>query len=92
MQSKRTFWGVPGQNGLRNLIVLPLLYLNLLKVLSKEQPDIIHCTHVALLPAAVFFAKIKRIKIIYEAVEFYISQSLGRLPRALKFIKNALFT
>ena len=87
-QCERTFWGVPGQNGLRNLRILPILYRNLLKVLSKEQPDIIHCTHVALLPAAVYFGKIKRKKIIYEAVEFYISQSLKRLPRFLHFLKR----
>lgn len=87
-QSGHTFWGVTGQNGLRNLKNLPLLYLNFLKALAKEQPDIIHCTHVGLLPVALFFAKIKKKKIIYEAVEFYISQSFASIPSLLRFLKR----
>ncbi len=88
IQSERTFWGVPGQNGLWNLKKIPLLYFNLYRALSKQQLDILHCTHVALLPVVVLFGKIKRKKIIYEAVEFYISQSLAALPRSLRFLKK----
>jgi glycosyltransferase involved in cell wall biosynthesis len=43
---------------------------------------------VALLPFAVFFGKIKKKKVIYEAVEFYISQSFAALPGTLGFIKK----
>ena len=77
------FWGVTDQNGLRNL-KYPTFIPKSLKVLAKEQPDIIH-HHVAL-PVAVFSARLKG-KIIYEAVEFYISQSLENyLPTT--FSKN----
>jgi glycosyltransferase involved in cell wall biosynthesis len=86
-QSDRTFWGVPGQNGLRNLRRIALLYFNIYRALSKQQIDILHCTHVALLPFAVLFGKIKQKKIIYEAVEFYISQVFDGFPRSLRFLK-----
>lgn len=87
-QAQTTMWGVPGQRGVKMLIKAPMLYYCFYKALLKADPDIIHCTHAALLPVAVLLGMLKGKKLVYEASDFYISQSLGRLPGGLKFIKR----
>lgn len=83
-----TFWGVPGQKGLRMLARMPFLYLNLAKVLAQLDPDVLHCCHVSLLPLAAVLGKLKGKKVLYEASDFYISQSFWNLPRSLHSLKR----
>ena len=87
-QAAMTYWGIPGQRGLRMLKMMPLVYLNCLKALRKEDPDTIHCTHVSLLPLAALVGKASKKKVIYEVSDFYIFQSFERLPKAFGFIEK----
>ena len=87
-QAQTTMWGVPGQRGMKMLLKAPMLYNYFYKELLKADPDIIHCTHAALLPVAVLVGMLKGKKLVYEASDFYISQSLKRLPSGLKLVKR----
>lgn len=79
-QSFNTIWGVPGQRGIRQLGKLPLLYVKVFMALLREDIDIIHCCHPALLPLALFIGKIKESKIVYEVSEFYLMQIFKGYP------------
>jgi len=56
---------------LKIALVLPRLYKKIWKLLREEEFDIIHCSHLFLLPIAIFIARKKKAKVIYDAYERY---------------------
>lgn len=53
----------------RLLLSLPKLYERIWQFLKEEEFDVIHCTHLFLLPIAIFVAKKKKCKVVYDAYE-----------------------
>jgi len=59
------------KGSLKILFALPRLYKKMRDLLEKEELDIIHCSHLFLLPIAIFIARKKKAKVIYDAYERY---------------------
>lgn len=80
------------------VFVLPRLYKKIRNLLGKEEFDIIHCTHLYLLPAVIFGAKKNNAKVIYDAYGRYaISIAENYFPflksvmiRLMEIIENIL--
>jgi len=76
---------------------LPIFYWKVIKKLQKIDFDIIHCTHLMLLPLAIILGKFKKSKIIYDAYEMhsidfakYSSFASGLIRKTVEFIENLL--
>lgn len=70
-------------------LYLPRLYCALASATAHERIDVIHCTHLALLPCALWLARKRRAKVVYDAYEFYaldIAQRFGPLARLVRMI------
>lgn len=66
------------------------VYLKMAKALLKEDHDIIHCGHLALLPLACIFGRLKgKKKVVYDVSEFYSLDFFRRLPKCLRPIEKA---
>ncbi|MCU4138626.1 MAG: Glycosyltransferase involved in cell wall bisynthesis [Thermodesulfobacteria bacterium] len=76
------------KNTIFSLIYLPIAYAKFSLKIYKISFDIIHCTHLILLPLAILWKHFKKTKVIYDAYEFYLLETTNRLPRGLKFIGN----
>lgn len=97
--SRKTYVHLKAPTGNVLLVgLLPLLYLKLFSALKKEKPDIIHCTHLFLLPFCLALAKLRGIRVIYDAYEMhavdwaaYVPSPFSKLCRKLiEFIENLL--
>jgi len=56
-----------GQLGL--ILYLPLLYWVIARKVKRQDFDVVHCTHLFLLPVAVIIGKLKRAKVVYDVYE-----------------------
>lgn len=72
------------------LLSLPLVYLSIVKRLWRCAFDVIHCTHVMLLPVAVFLARVYKTKVIYDAYEFHLQGAAEKLPVSFSFLITLL--
>ena len=70
---------------LKLLARLPKLYQIILQHLEAlgQRFDAIHCTHIMLLPLAVWIKKRWQSAVIYDAYEFYFQEIAERLPKLL---------
>lgn len=86
------------KGSLKILLSLPGLYKKIWKLLDGERFDVIHCTHFFLLPIAIFLAKKKKAKVVYDAYERYAADIAGHyLPclnsvfkRLIEIVENFL--
>jgi len=79
----------PASRGtLRLLPRLPLFYLRAIRRLQAERArfDIVHCTHLMLLPLAVYLKARWKSKIIYDVYEFHLHETSERLPGGLRWL------
>lgn len=74
-----------------------LFYVKLWFALRRQRFDIIHCTHLLLLPFSVAWGRIHGVKVIYDAYEFHVAdfgreqlRRLMKLPKLLEFIEDRL--
>lgn len=63
------------------LFYLPLLYVKMFIRAMRYQCDVVHCTHLMLLPLAVVLGKWKRARIVYDDYDFYSLMTVESLPR-----------
>lgn len=75
-------------NFILSLICLPIAYVKFSLKSFKLSFDVIHCTHLILLPLAVLWKYIRNVKVVYDAHEFYLFETFDKLPRRLKSIGN----
>lgn len=66
------------------VLVLPLSYIGLLAKSLKYECDVVHVTHLMLLPLAIMLKITKRAKIVYDVHEFYLMGLEGKLPSWFK--------
>jgi len=52
-------------------VMLPVLYAKIAGTLAQERPDVIHCTHLSLLPLCLVLARAKKAKVVYDAYEMH---------------------
>lgn len=71
---------------LKLLCFLPWLYLKIIRELRGRTFDIVHCTHIMLLPLAVLWGRWDKAKIIYDVYEFHLQETAERLPRLLRWV------
>ena len=69
---------------------IPKLYKKLFKELADVQPNILHVTHLALLPPALAFAKVRDLPVFYDAYERYAIDISEGIPYGKKFFRNVL--
>lgn len=50
---------------------LPIFYWKVIRALRGKEYDVIHCTHLMLLPLALLVGRIKKAKVVYDAYELY---------------------
>ncbi len=79
------------------IFYLPIFYLMMFWRLRKEQPHVVHCTNLFLLPFSLLFAKWKRAKVVYDVYELHsldFSQYVPRLSRpmqnVIEFFENIM--
>ncbi|OQX54880.1 MAG: hypothetical protein B5M53_05295 [Candidatus Cloacimonas sp. 4484_209] len=60
------------KGSIKTLFSAPRLYTKIWRTLQNEEFDVIHCIDLFLLPAAIYVAKRKKAKIVYDAKERYI--------------------
>lgn len=84
-------------NSIRILLVLPVVYWAIFKRLKKEVFDVIHCTHLMLLPVALCIGRLRKAKIVYDAYEMhavdfaeYIPRFSSLLRKFVEFLENRL--
>jgi glycosyltransferase involved in cell wall biosynthesis len=77
---------------IKSALKIPVVYSKFLKKIMKEKFDVIVCGHFFLLPLAVFCGKIKKAKIVYDVVEFYIHDFFMRLPKSIKWLENISYS
>jgi len=73
---------------LRIIIYLPILYYKLLKQLQRRKVDIVHCTHLYLLPLALILRALKKTRVVYDAYEMYACDFGAYIPRFSKYISK----
>ena len=73
------------------------VYLKMARLILREEFDVIHCGHYALLPLCVSMGRLKKARVIYDVAEFYSKGFFGRVPDFLQrvekvanFIENRL--
>jgi len=74
----------------RLLATLPLFYGKVLRSLRTDSIDVVHCTHIMLLPLAYIAGKRLGASVIYDAYEYYMHDTRSHLPRALRWIVTLL--
>ena len=52
------------------IFCMPLLWFLMVKKVLRHSFNVIHCTHLGLLPMAVFLGKIKKAKVVYDDYDF----------------------
>lgn len=82
---------------LKLIFYIPLLYLKISKALKAERFDVIHCTHLVLLPVCLFISKRRKCKVGYDAYEMhavdfpeYIPTFKSLIRKVVEFIENKL--
>ena len=60
------------------------VYIEMFRKILKENCDVIHCGHFALLPLAVIGGKLRRAKVVYDVSEFFSMDFFRRLPKILR--------
>jgi glycosyltransferase involved in cell wall biosynthesis len=68
------------------LFYLPGLYLKIFNKLKGKSFEIVHCTHIMLLPAAVLWGRWRKARIIYDVYEFHLQETAERLPKLLRWL------
>lgn len=76
------------QGQMRLIFYLPFLYRAIIKKVWGRSFDVVHCTHLILLPISVIIGRIKKAKIVYDVYERH-SITMARyfpLSRLVRFI------
>jgi glycosyltransferase involved in cell wall biosynthesis len=68
--------------GTRQLLHVPLFWLAILPILNNIQPDIVHCHDFDTLPVGLFWGRLHRRPVIYDAHEYYVDLCKPRLHGA----------
>lgn len=74
---------------LRLLFFVPWFYLALIYKLSKVRCNVVHCTHLILLPFSIFWGKLHRMMVVYDVYEFHLEEYKGTL-KVLKPLEKML--
>src|SRR5690242_10983512 len=75
---------------LRRALTLPLLYSRVLRVLRRDQPDVVHCAHPLLLPVALMYKRSFNTKVVYDPYEFYVLVWVYWLPLGKSFVQRMI--
>jgi glycosyltransferase involved in cell wall biosynthesis len=67
--------------GARQMLRLPRFWLATLPILDELHPDLVHCHDFDTLPAGLFWGKLNRRPVIYDAHEHFADLCKPRLPR-----------
>ncbi len=70
----------------RLLLYLFPFYYKAFRRLKEYRFDVVHCTHLMLLPLAIFLKKYWRAKAIYDVYEFHLQETQERLPAPVKWL------
>jgi len=76
------------RGSLKLLLYLPTFYRAVMQRLQAlgERFDVVHCTHIMLLPLAIWLKRRWRAVVIYDVHEFHLHETAERLPRFLRWI------
>jgi len=66
------------------------LYAKLFFALRREKPDIIHCTHLFLLPFCIVLAKLKSARVVYDAYEMYAVDWAEYVPVVRSLVRKVV--
>lgn len=69
---------------------LPLLYAKMFIRAIRYSCDVVHCTHLVLLPLAVVLGKLRRARVVYDDYDFYSIMVVESLPRAIQPVGRLL--
>lgn len=67
-----------GRGSFGNILVVPIVSLLFLVGIVRRRPDVIYCTHVSLLPAAVAGKFLARAQLVYDVQELFAVSYGGR--------------
>ncbi len=71
--------------GLANILPrLPFLYLRMIEALRHRQYNVVHCTHLLLLPVCYILARMRNARLVYDVYEFHLLDTHLKLPRPLR--------
>jgi len=73
--------------GLKLMFYLPLLYFRILKLMKGQSFEILHITHIILLPLALFIKIWKKVKVVYDDYDFYSIKCFASLTGVFKPLK-----
>jgi glycosyltransferase involved in cell wall biosynthesis len=81
----------------RIVLALPRLYYRMVQVLRRLRPDVIHATHLFLLPLAIVAALLTSVRVVYDAYEMhalwwseYVPVGRGPARALFEFCENLL--
>ncbi len=76
------------RGSLKLLLYLPAFYRAVMRHLQalEKRFDVVHCTHIMLLPLAVWLKRRWRAAAIYDVYEFHLHETAERLPWFLRWI------
>jgi glycosyltransferase involved in cell wall biosynthesis len=77
----------PAPHGTLRLLphLLPFYY-KVFRQLKGQRFDVVHCTHLMLLPLAVFLKRRWHAKMIYDVYEFHLQETKERLPKPFRWL------
>ena len=75
-------------NSVKLMFYIPLLYFNILKTTLRESFQVLHVTHLMLLPVAILLKMWKKVKIVYDDYDFYGIMCFENLPAILNPLKK----
>ncbi len=76
------------RGSLKLLLYLPAFYRTAMQHLHalEERFDVVHCTHIMLLPLAIWLKRRWRAVAVYDVHEFHLHEMAERLPRWLRWM------
>ena len=72
------------------IFYLPIFYVKCIPKLMRENFDMIYCQHLLMLPVALFVAKMKGTKIVYDAYEMYSIDFSNYVPYFSEVLKKII--
>ncbi len=70
---------------------VPHVYYKFFTKMIREKFDVLVCGHFFLLPLGVIVGKIRKGKVVYDVMEYYIHDFFMRLPKGLRWLANAAY-
>lgn len=75
---------------LQLVLHLPVIYAKLLRHLRKRRFDLVHVTHIMMLPLAAWLRWRWGASAIYDVYEFHLQETAERLPRGTRWLVTAM--